>query len=397
MVSVEEALGIILSNSIPLGTEQVTIQEAVGRVLAEPVSADRDFPPFDRVAMDGIAVRFDDVQPGTRLRVAGIQPAGAPAQSLTELRAAMEVMTGAVLPPGTDTVIRYEDIRLEDGHAMVQTEALSRGMHVHPKGQDARAGEVLLSPGQLLGPSEIALLASVGQATVMVYAFPKTAVISTGDELVAIGEVPLPHQIRRSNVYALQAAMSELGWTADAFHFSDKKTDVQEGLVRILPVYDVIILTGGVSKGKFDYVPQVLESIGIVKHFHQVSQRPGKPLWFGSSHDRGKVVFAFPGNPVSTFLCFYKYVRPWMLRNLGMPAPVATALLTQDVAFAPPLTYFLQVSAHIAGGKLLAEPRAGGGSGDFVNLKDVNGFLELPSGKTHFKAGESYPYIPFRH
>ncbi len=157
----------------------------------------------------------------------------------------------------------------------------------------------------------------------------------------------------------------------------------------------MLILSGGVSKGKFDFIPTVFEELGVRKIFHQVNQRPGKPFWFGTSKT-GKTVFALPGNPVSTYMCFYRYIRPWMLKSLGVVSNELTATLTQDFSFAPNLTYFLQVEVKSSGGKLMAHAQAGGGSGDFVNLKNVTGFLELPPDRTTFAAGEVFPYFPFR-
>jgi molybdopterin molybdotransferase len=166
-------------------------------------------------------------------------------------------------------------------------------------------------------------------------------------------------------------------------------------LKEIADKYDVLILSGGVSKGKFDFVPTVMASIGFRKLFHQVSQRPGKPFWFGKS-DSGKIAFALPGNPVSTFMCFYRYVKPWILKSLGAAPAESSAILATDFSFHQPLTYFLQVQVKNEQGTLVAYPHPGGGSGDFANLKNVSGFLELPLEKNVFKAGEVFPYICFR-
>ena len=170
---------------------------------------------------------------------------------------------------------------------------------------------------------------------------------------------------------------------------------MERHLVEILDKYDVLVLSGGVSKGKFDFVPAVLERIGIRKLFHQVSQRPGKPFWFGKSAS-GKIAFALPGNPVSTFMCFYRFVKPWILKSLGASVPGRHAILAENFSFTPALTYFLQVEVQDEKGRLMAYPQPGGGSGDFANLKNVTGFLELPLEKNDFKAGEAFPYICFR-
>ena len=396
MVSVSEATAIINSKLFHPTVTVVNVMESTGRVLAESVHADRDFPPFNRVSMDGIAIAYEYWQRGVRtFPVIGTQAAGQAQKTLTDSSACFEVMTGAVLPLGCDTVIRYEDLQLADGTATITAQNVSRGQSVHLQGSDATRGSELLRAGQVLAPSEVALLTSVGKPTVNVFAFPNVAIISTGDELVDIKDTPAPWQIRRSNSYALQSALREMGGDATCFHLEDERSAMEKSLRRILGEFDVLILSGGVSKGKFDFVPQVLSDIGIDKLFHQVSQRPGKPFWFGVS-DSGKIAFALPGNPVSTFMCFHRYVRPWILKSLGVEAEESYAILGEDHLFAAPLTYFLQVTVRNEAGKLVAYPLPGGGSGDFANLKNVTGFLELPLGKNTFRAGEVYPYISFR-
>lgn len=395
MVSVEEAVRIIFSRLYACETESIPVSECIGRVLAEEIRADRPFPPFDRVAMDGIAIAFETFASGRRsFLIEDTQAAGQPRKSLKNVEHCLEVMTGAIVPAGTDTVIRYEDLERNASEASVSAEVVM-GQNIHREGIDAAENEVLLEPGVKISSAEVALLASVGKSQVVVFAFPRTAVISTGDELVDINATPLPFQIRKSNVYAIHAAMREMGWPAELFHIRDDLNLLQESLGDILKNFDVLVLSGGVSKGKFDFVPDVLQKAGITKEIHQVNQRPGRPFWFGRSA-QGKVVFALPGNPVSTFLCFYKYIKPWMLKSLKCEPPQQWAILKNDFTFPPKLTFFLQANARIESGKLMAKPIAGGGSGDFANLKDVTGFLELPPDRSEFKAGEVFPYIPFR-
>jgi molybdopterin molybdotransferase len=394
MVSVEEASRIIRSTSIHLQTAVIPIVESVERVLAEDVVADRDLPPFDRVAMDGIALVSSSFKPGVALSVEGTQRAGTPRMQLQNPSGCIEVMTGAVLPLAADAVVRYEDTAINNGVASINLQEVNSGMNIHSRGADATKGMHLLGPGQLVSPAEVALLASVGKKTVRVFDFPKTAIISTGDELVEIDETPLPHQIRRSNVYSLQSALHEMGWTSDSFHLGDNPNEISEKLRFLLGQYEVLILSGGVSKGKYDYIPESLSELGLQMKFHNISQKPGKPFWFGSSDQN--IAFALPGNPVSTFLNFYRYIKPWMLNLMGVDPPLQTAILSQDVEFTPSLTYFLQVRATCSEGRLMADPVPGGGSGDFVNLKDVDGFLELPAVRSLFSAGEIFPFIPFR-
>ncbi|HEX6225315.1 MAG TPA: molybdopterin molybdotransferase MoeA [Chryseolinea sp.] len=397
MVSVSEASDIIFSNLLKPGIETVPLQRAFNRVLGEKISADRDFPPFDRVSMDGVAIQFEVLKNGqNEFPVEFIHAAGSPQKKLQRKNNCVEVMTGAILPEGTDTVIRYEDLEIKDNVARVLNETVNAYQNVSRKGIDCRQGDLLLQPGMLLAPSEVALLASVGKVDVRVFSLPATAIISSGDELVDVGQFPLPHQIRRSNTYAIEAGMQSLNWNANHFHFPDEKPVLLKSLEKVLSDHDVVILSGGVSKGKFDFIPKVLEALGVKKLFHHVNQRPGKPFWFGRSADGSKTVFALPGNPVSTYMCFYRYIRPWFLKSFQVDQGNLTAELAETFSFAPSLTYFLQVKTVSEEGKLLAYPDPGGGSGDFVNLKNVTGFLELPPQKTTFHAGEIFSYFPFR-
>lgn len=396
MITVSDASAIIFEHLFKPQIIVVNILASTGKVLAEPVAADRDFPPFDRVSMDGIAIRYEEWIKGKRtFLIESTQAAGEQQKALSDATHCMEVMTGAVLPRGCDAVVRYEDVEIKGTEATVKTESVMRGQNIHKQSMDVQKNDVLLEPGAVISPSEVALLASVGKAKVAVFTFPKAAIISTGDELVEIDVAPKPHQIRRSNSYALQSAMMDMGWEAVCFHLEDEKSAMEKALADIVQQYDVIILSGGVSKGKFDFVPQVLESIGIRRLFHQVSQRPGKPFWFGESSS-GKIAFALPGNPVSTFMCFYRYVKPWALKSQGIAPENTMAILGADYSFAPGLTYFLQVSVKNEAGRMVAYPETGGGSGDFANLKKVTGFLELPLEKNDFRAGEVFPYISFR-
>ena len=395
-MTVTEATDIIFSSLYNPRVEKIPLQQAVNRVLAEVIKADRDFPPFDRVSMDGIAVQYQSIKNGVKhFAVEFTQAAGSPKSTLNSGTACVEVMTGAILPGNTDTVIKYEDLEIRDKVAYLMNDKVEAGQNVHKEGIDCKESDLLLAPGILLSAAEVALLASVGKTEVQVYEMPKTAIISSGNELVDVKDAPLPHQIRRSNTYAIEAAMRLMNWNAQHFHFPDDKSVLLNSLERILNDHEVLILSGGVSKGKFDFIPKVFEELGVKKLFHRVDQRPGKPFWFGAN-EKGKTVFALPGNPVSTYMCFYRYVKPWITKSLNVAHPNLSASLTSDFSFSPSLTYFLQVEVKIENGKLQAYPNVGGGSGDFVNLKNVTGFLELPAEQTQFKAGEVFPYYPFR-
>ncbi|GAB2773806.1 molybdopterin molybdotransferase [Hymenobacter luteus] len=415
MLSVEDATRLVAATIRPLPVEYLSLPLAAGRILREDLRADRDFPPFNRVAMDGIALRFAAVEAGqTEFRIESTQFAGQPPTPLLDPEAAVEIMTGAALPKGVDTVIRYEDLTFRTDaagqrYATVQAYPPRQGYNVHARAADRRQGDLLVPAGTRLEPAEVAVAATIGAATVAVTRRPRVAVVSTGDELVPITEQPAAHQIRRSNALMLQAAAWQAGAEAEAFHFNDDPEALRRGLPALLEGFDAVILSGGVSKGKADFLPETLRELGVEQVFHEVQQRPGKPFWFGRQPG-GAVVFALPGNPVSTFVNFYRYARPWLLavqhpetaETLSLPTtallggPVA-AVLTEDVQFKPRLTHFLLVSLQPGpDGRLLATPERAGGSGDMASLLTSAGFLELPPEPEQFPAGTVLPAWRFR-
>jgi molybdopterin molybdotransferase len=402
MISVQEAAALIGSSAGAARVSRVGLAEAVGGILREPVYADRDFPPFHRATMDGIAVAFAALQAGqATFPVAGTAYAGTPPMRLPDPKCCLEIMTGAVLPEGADTVIRYEDLQLDEGpggrRATFRLLPEKPWHNVHRRGTDGRQGDLLIPAGTRLGPAETGVAASVGKDTLAVSGPLRVAVVSTGDELVEVDQSPLPHQIRRSNAHMLGAALREAGATPALFHVPDDKPAVRRTLEGILPHHDCLVLSGGVSMGKSDFVPEVLRELGVEMLFHKVAQRPGKPFWFGRSAE-GVAVFAFPGNPVSTFLCCYRYLVPWLRAVLGQPPlPAACAVLDETIRFPPPLTYFVPVRTYQnAQGVVCAKPLPGSGSGDFANLLHADAFLELDAGSDTFPAGGAFPLVRFR-
>jgi molybdopterin molybdotransferase len=400
MIEVIEAVKIINQAHINLPDEEIPLEKAIGRVSREDVFADTDFPPFDKVMMDGIAIKWKDFEAGLRtFKIRGVQAAGSPQMTIESDGHCLEVMTGAVSPIGADVVIPYEELQIDAAkcEAKVLTDESVIGKNIHKKGTDKIAGALLISNGTLLGTPEIAIAASVGKSRVLVVKQPTVAIVSTGNELVGIDETPLPHQIRKSNVYALAAELFKLGINSQLFHLSDDKQKMIQKLGEVLSEHQIVLMSGGVSKGKFDFVPEVLGRLGVVTKFHRIRQKPGKPLMFGVKEAKN-VVFAFPGNPVSTFMCFHKYFIPWLKRIFGIRSlPNYHAILAEDFSIKTGLAYFLQVEARIdQQGKLLAKPQVGKGSGDHANLLGSNAFLELPAETYHFKKGDVYPLIPFR-
>lgn len=397
MITVQQAEQLILENAVDYGAEIVLFDEALGRVLAENIKADRDLPAFNRVTMDGIAINYEAIQQGiSTFSIIAIQAAGDELINIQSINECVEIMTGAALPESVDTVIRYEDIEIKDGKAALLITNIKKGQNLHLKGADRKQGEFLLTPGQLITPAVISLVASVGETELRVKRLPRVVILSSGDELVEVTAKPSAYQIRRSNSYMLQAILAQQGLKGAVRHLPDDPEIIKQELGLCLQNYDVILLSGGISMGKFDHIPQALKELQVTQVFHKVQQRPGKPFWFGR-HDNGVVVFAFPGNPVASFMCMQRYFIPWLNASLGLePKKSVYAVLGSDFVFQPQLQYFLQVKLQFNDhGQLIAEPVEGNGSGDFANLADTDAFMELPLEKSEFKKGEVYQIYVF--
>ena len=395
MISVNQAKEIIFKSARRFGKESIPLSKGYGRVLVENWFADRALPPYDRVTMDGIVINYDEANLDQLLRIDGIVGAGDPQASLSDGTTCMEIMTGAVLPLNSDTVIRYEDLEINNGLVRVLKE-VKKGQNVHRKGEDRSRGDLLVQEYTKLGPAEIGLGASIGKAEITVANLPRCLVVSTGNELVDIHEEPLPHQIRRGNVFRLSSTLQQLGIEVKTDHLVDDKDLIKKKVKEYLREYDLLIFSGGVSKGKFDYLPEVFEELGIQKLLHRVAQRPGKPLWFGV-HSSGVVVFGLPGNPISSYMCTLIYVQDWIRLCQGLsPKERPHAILTKEVSFKPELTYFLEVKLDFGNdGKIMATPMRGHGSGDLANLTNADAFIQLPSSKEIFTQGTSYPVYSF--
>lgn len=395
MISVQEALQIVLNSVQNFGIEEIPFIKSVGRILKEEIIADRDFPPFNRVSMDGIAIDFQQFKNGQRaFKVEGIQAAGSEQITLHNAENCIEVMTGAVLPNNVNTVIRYEDVTIENGVATINIDAINDGQNIHNKGKDGKFEDILISQNTKISAAEIGVLATVGKSFVKVARQLKVMIVSTGDELVGVDEIPLEHQIRKSNVFTLVSLLERLNIPSKTAHITDDKPILKSKIESYLQEYDVLLFSGAVSKGKYDFLPEVFEELGVEKLFHKVAQRPGKPFWFGKTNTCS--VFGFPGNPISTFVNCLAYFYPWYYKSVGMEINQETAVLGEDVSFKPSLTYFLQVKLESENGKLIAFPITGNGSGDLASLVNTDAFIQLPNDKMEFKKGDVFPIIKYR-
>ena len=384
----EEAINSRLT-CLPI--ESLPLTQCVGGTLRENIYAERDLPPFDRVCMDGIAVDSDVLRGGLRrFNVQATQAAGAPALTLSHTENAIEVMTGAILPLATDCIIPVEQYDIADGVASLTSAVVTSSYHnVQRRGADGRVGELLLTTGTLLRAPEIAVAASAGMARVRVSSQPAVMIVSTGDELIEPGDPIAEHQIRRSNAYAVAATLRERGFArVGDDHVLDDEAMLRERLALHLATHDVVVLSGGISMGKFDLVPKALIQLGVQEVFHSVAQRPGRPMWFGIG-PRGQMVFGLPGNPVSTLVCLIRYVIPAIAEAMGARRVLRERLaLASPVTFKPALTYFLPVSIESDdSGRHWANPRPPNGSGDFLSLAGTDGFVELPPGPNTYPKG----------
>ncbi len=384
----EEAINSRLT-CLPI--ESLPLTQCVGGTLRENIYAERDQPPFDRVTMDGIAVDSESLRRGVRrFRIQATQAAGSPALKLSRGEDAIEVMTGAILPLASDCVIPVEQYEVADGVAALKSTVVSTPYHnVHRRGSDGRQGTLLLQTGTLLRAPEIAVAASAGMARVRVSSQPAIMIVSTGDELIEPGDPIADYQVRRSNAYAVAATLRRRGFgRVGDDHVLDDEEQLRERLSLHLTTHEVVILSGGVSMGRFDLVPKVLTQLGVQQVFHNIAQRPGKPMWFGIG-PQGQSVFGLPGNPVSTLVCLIRYVIPAIAEAMGTRrAPPERLALAAPVTFQQPLTYFLPVAVeHDDWGRPWANPRPPNGSGDFLSLAGTDGFVELPPGPNTYPKG----------
>ncbi len=396
MLSTAEARRAIFAAMPQLGTESVSLDDAIGRVLRQNVVTERDQPPFDRVTMDGIAIRFSEFDAGRReFRIAGTQHAGDPVSSLSDGDGCIEVMTGTTVPTGADTVIAVERISVVDGVATIEDGYVpDAGQFIHRQASDHATGTQVLTAGGVVSPMDVAIIASCGLDAISVSKLPNIRVISTGNELVPPAGPIEPHQIRLSNGPALVAMLASQGLTnTEHDHILDDPKELERRIGEHLEAADALVLSGGVSMGKADFVPRVLANLGVQVEFHRIAQRPGKPMWFGLG-PMGQTVFALPGNPVSTLVCCRQYVLPALFHASGRPdrAP-QRVVLDSDVEFKPNLTYFLpaRISSNDAG-EAIATPNPTNTSGDFMALTGTDGYLELDASATSFPAGTIAPF-----
>lgn len=394
MIHVAAASELITAHFYQLKSRLKNLSHLHAQIIATHVVAERDQPSFHRVAMDGIAIKFDRER--RQFPIEGIQRAGEKALVLQNFENAIEVMTGAPLPEGADSVVPYEVISIEGDVAELLPEIqIQKGQNIHRKGSDYRQGDRVIEAGQQLTSPLVALVASQGLTQILCKDFGRIAIVSTGDELVPPGESIEDYQVRRSNPYALASELQALGIGREdisLFHLHDDRDEIFEGLRKIIDEFDLIIVSGGVSRGKYDFVHMVMGDLGVKNIFHKLHQRPGKPLLFGVG-GKGQCIFGLPGNPVSAMICLRRYIVEG-LKGAGRAKSIKAmyAKINFDLEFNKDLTYFLPVRIiYDRCGQVWASKIESNGSGDFYSLAQSDGFIEFPHDQSLFKKGEAFP------
>ncbi len=399
MLTVADAQKLILAYAQPLAPVQARLDEsALGLLLAEDIASDLDVPPYDKAVMDGFAVCSTDLQAGSaELTIVEEIVAGHMPQHAVTPGHASRIMTGAPIPAGADAVVKVEQTKmLPDGRVALECPPPRSGSHILQRGREMRCGETVLSSGTILRPQEIGLLATVGRATAGIIPRPRVAILPTGDELVDADKSPGPGQIRNSNGPMLGAQTSRAGGVPQYLGIGRDELESLRALVMDGMQADVLILSGGVSVGKRDLVPEVLHTAGVTAHFHTVDMKPGKPVFFGTREQT--LVFGLPGNPVSSLVGFELFVRPALrrLRGLTDPGPrLVEAQLVEDYSYRTdrPTYHPARLDLTPQGYCVAIVPWFG--SPDLRGLLRANATVLLPPGDLVHRAGQAYSVLPF--
>jgi molybdopterin molybdotransferase len=401
MISIDEARARVLAETAPLPAEVRRLETAFGYVLAEDVVSSLNVPPFDNSAMDGFAVfAADVVDAGPETPVAmvleGTIPAGHVADRALNRSAVAKIMTGAPIPLGANAVVQSELAREEDGRVLIY-QAAKPGANVRRAAEDVAVGDRVLLAGAVLGPAEIGVLASLGLAELRVHRRPRVAVLSTGSELVEVDQPLAPGKIRNSNGYALQAYCQQVGAEVTRLGIAPDDYDSTLRMVEQGLAYDVLITSGGVSVGEFDFVKNVQDALGVERRLWGVAMKPGKPLVFGV---RGStLVFGLPGNPVSALVSFELFVKPALLRLMGhkrVVKPLYKAIVEEEVLSKDSRTYVVRVRAWREADRWHVSSTGPQGSGILRSMVGANGLIFVPGAPKVVRAGQEVDFLLLR-
>lgn len=398
MISVDRALEIVLANTTVLGSEKVDLRDAMGRVLRQQVKADTDLPPFDRARMDGYAVRSTDVQTvPARLQVKGEVAAGFEYEDEVKQGQAVKIFTGAPVPPGADAVQRVEVTESKDGVVTIN-ETVSPGQFITPRASEVTVGQIVAEAGEVIGPAEMAVLASFGYSRVEVGLRPRVTVLSTGSELVEVSESPTGAQIRNSNTYTISAYAERDGALVHTLGIvKDEAAITRSRLEKAARDSDIVITSGGVSMGDYDLVEASLKEIGAQIFFDRVSIRPGKPTVFARLENT--YFFCLPGNPVSTSVTYNVFVRPALRTMQGDFTPLLPgipALSTKRIKDDSNRRSYLPARLYIDSGRAMVEPLKWGGSSDFVAFMRANALIIVHEDTNLVEAGQEVDCLSLR-
>ncbi len=383
MITFNQALAVTLGQASVYGVERVDFTEVSGRVLASDVFIDMDIPPFNRSAMDGFACRREDL--GRKLEIIEVIPAGHTPGKQVGQGQCSQIMTGAIIPEGADTVIKVEDILLENGSVSFTAGKTSANICYH--GEDARKGDLILPAGTLLSSRHVPILATAGAVSVDVYLMPEIALLSTGTELVEPYHRPGISQIRNSNAYQMASQFQSMGIDPDYYGIAPDEEEVTFKMIgEALENDDILVLSGGVSMGEFDFVPSILQKHGMNILFQRVAIQPGKPTLFGTG--KGKYVFGLPGNPVSSFFTLEMLVKPFIYKCMGHVWDPPSWKMRTGVRITRKKTERLSWIPVRIGPDGLLYPVDYHGSAHIFALKDAQGIIDMPIGTGVIESGE---------